>query len=151
MSRIYFIFLILIISCKGSTFYRENQQIDQEGWRKTEPATFRIHVTDNKQVYSTCLIVRHHTLYKYNNLWMFIHISDPSGKTKTDTVECFLSDYKGKWYGSGLGDMKTVKMGYRPQVTFPDTGIYEIRIEQAMRENPLPYVTDVGISVETLQ
>jgi gliding motility-associated lipoprotein GldH len=151
MNRLLLISLVLIFSCKGSTFYRENIEIDVNGWKKSEPAVFHLHIADNRQAYNTFVIVRHNALYKYSNLWMFIHISDPAGNKVTDTVECFLSDHRGKWYGSGLGDMKTVKMVYRPQVTFPDTGVYEIMIEQAMRENPLLYITDVGISVETIQ
>ena len=150
MRNLIYISFIFLFSCSGSTYYRENCEIDKSGWSKTKPTEFKVHITKNKQPYNTYVIVRHNALYKYNNLWLFINISDPAGNKKTDTVECVLSEPGGKWYGSGLGDMKTLKLAYRQQVTFPDTGIYTFSIEQAMREEPLANIIDIGFSLETV-
>lgn len=147
----YIIILLFLTACTGSTFFRENSEIDSGGWEKSKPATFSVHIDNNKAGFNSFVIIRHSTLYKYNNLWLFIHICDPNGNKKTDTVECILSDNSGKWYGSGLGDFKSLKLSYRQNVTFPDTGIYMFSIEHAMRDEPLEYISDVGLTLETIQ
>jgi len=151
MKPLLFIALIFLFSCTETTYYRENCEIDAGGWSKAKPAIFDVNIKKDQQIFNTYVVIRHNTLYKYNNLWLYIHISDPAGNKKTDTVECFLSDLRGKWLGSGLGDMKSLKLGYRQKITFPDTGIYVFSIEQAMREEPLENVTDVGFSLEYVQ
>lgn len=148
MKHLIYFFLIFLTGCTGATYFRENCEMNPAGWSKTQPAEFRVPVTNNKKLFNTSVIIRHTSLYKYNNLWLFIHITDPAGNQKTDTVECILSEPGGKWYGSGLGDMKTLKLDYHKGIAFPDTGTYIFRIEQAMRDEPLGEITDIGFAVE---
>ncbi|MFN3875215.1 MAG: gliding motility lipoprotein GldH, partial [Flavobacteriales bacterium] len=62
-----------------------------------------------------------------------------------------LADPAGRWLGKGTGFIfasRHAKVLYRWGNTFPASGRYTMRIEQAMRDNPLPGVIDVGVSIE---
>ena len=65
-----------------------------------------------------------------------------------DTIECFLADEFGKWLGTGAGALKEMPVLYRQQVIFPDSGIYQMKIGQGMRDSILVGINDIGIRVE---
>ena len=69
-----------------------------------------------------------------------------------DTVECTLADGTGRWYGKGTGfifsDRFQAHVLYKLRNRFPRSGRYTLTLEQAMREEKLSGVIDVGISVE---
>ncbi|PKP18256.1 MAG: hypothetical protein CVU05_13880 [Bacteroidetes bacterium HGW-Bacteroidetes-21] len=151
MRALYFLLLTLFLySCADEVTFRENREIPSEGWSKNEPAVFEPVIKDNSKLYNTFVILRHDGRFQFNNLFLFIQITDPAGNHKTDTVECILADQTGRWYGSGLGDILTMKMAYRQKVAFPDTGKYTFRIEQAMRVEPLEFIKDISFSIEQI-
>jgi gliding motility-associated lipoprotein GldH len=53
--------------------------------------------------------------------------------------------------GKGVGDLWDNQLLFKPSVKFPQAGKYKIEYEQAMRVDPLPYITDVGLRVERVQ
>lgn len=143
--------LAILTSCAGDVTYRENRELPAEGWSKNNPAVFEPVITDNSKLYNTFVIIRHDGRFQFNNLFLYIRITDPAGKQKTDTVECILADETGRWYGSGLGDLLTMKLAYRQKVAFPDTGKYTFRIEQAMRAEPLEFIKDISFTIEQIE
>jgi gliding motility-associated lipoprotein GldH len=83
-----------------------------------------------------------------SNLYMFITTTAPSGHSIVDTVEVVLADDKGKWLGSGLGDIWDLQQPYKQNVRFAQRGSYSFEFEQAMRVERLPFILDVGLRVE---
>ena len=75
----------------------------------------------------------------------------PDGRTATDTLELVLADSQGRWYGSGLGDLLWYRIPYKRGVKFPLPGVYQFKLEQAMRVEALPAIVNVGFRVETSQ
>ena len=59
-----------------------------------------------------------------------------------------LADNQGKWMGKGIGDLYDYQFRFKELVLFPVKGEYSFEIEQAMRDEVLPYVTDIGIRIE---
>jgi len=73
----------------------------------------------------------------------------PDGGLLKDTVNCILADNRGKWKGTGVGDLWDLKIPYIGGFKFAQTGSYTVSFEQAMRvENGLNGITDVGLRVE---
>ncbi len=105
---------------------------------------------DNVQrAYDLNLHVRHLGSYPYQNIWFFIEqtsLSD-SSYVKHDTIQYFLADDFGKWYGSGVGSLKEIELSYLKQKQFPDSGMYRISVKHAMRDSILQGINDVGLSV----
>jgi len=51
--------------------------------------------------------------------------------------------------GTGFGDTKETLFLYKVNHRFPKNGKYEINVTQAMRNDNLPGIEDLGIKVET--
>jgi len=79
---------------------------------------------------------------------LFIKTVFPNGKFSNDTLECVLADEKGKWLGTGLGDIYDNQIPFKRNVRFPMAGTYRFEIEQGMRTETVPLIMDVGLRIE---
>ena len=59
-----------------------------------------------------------------------------------------LADEKGKWIGSGMGDLYDNQIPFKKNVRFPLAGIYSFEIQQGMRMENVPLIMDVGLRIE---
>ena len=95
--------------------------------------------------------LRHTEAYPYSNLYVLMQLDFPNGKKSVDTLECILADRRGKWAGRTIGDLVDHRIGLRSNndtVLFHLKGNYKVTITQAMREDPLNEVMDVGFALE---
>ena len=65
-----------------------------------------------------------------------------------DTLECILADEKGKWLGTGIGDIYDNQIPFKKNVLFPKKGKYKFEIEQGMRTDIVPLIMDIGLRIE---
>jgi gliding motility-associated lipoprotein GldH len=98
--------------------------------------------------YDFYIDLRNEADYPFANIYMFVNTTFPSGKTARDTVECFLADQTGRWLGNGMGDILDNHILFKQNIRFPNTGTYSFAFEQGMRNEALPSIIDVGISIE---
>jgi len=118
-------------------------------WRSKKILKFQTDVQDTITSCNVLLNIRHKGNYPYNNLYLFVSVSSPSHQVVRDTIQVFLSDESGKWYGSkGLGDLYLLRKMYKKNIRFGEKGIYSFYVEQAMRMRSLPGITDVGVRIE---
>ena len=54
----------------------------------------------------------------------------------------------GEPFGNGLGDLWDHKILIANDIQFDKVGKYTIKLRQYMRQDPLPYLMSVGISLE---
>ena len=59
-----------------------------------------------------------------------------------------MADEKGKWLGTGVGDLYDNQIPFKRNVRFPLAGIYHFEIEQGMRLETTPLILDVGLRIE---
>jgi len=140
--------VVTVSSCNQKDVYFSYQTVSASGWNKDSLLTFNIGISDKTQPYNMYINVRHHGNYPYQNLWLFLENKDVKGKVTKDTIECYLADEFGKWLGSGAGALKEMPVLYRQQVFFPDSGTYQIKVGQGMRDSILTGINDIGIRVE---
>ena len=143
------IVLISIVSCDKSVYYDHNETIEKEEWRTDHILKYEIDIKDTMDVFNMFIHVRNQIDYAYCNLFLFVNTTFPNGQMAKDTLECLLADQSGKWYGKGRGNYRDSKILFKPQLRFPLIGIYYIDIQQAMREEPLKGISNIGISLET--
>ena len=83
---------------------------------------------------------------------VFIHLAISTFLSKRHTIretfEITLSDDRGKWLGSGLGDMWDLQQIYKTNVRFAQRGKYTVEYQQGMRMDKLPFLLDVGLRIE---
>ena len=146
------IFLIALaaafFSCNQNRVYEKNTEITDGIWNVKNKISFDVPITDTLSINNIYINIRHTGLYLYRNLFLFINTTAPSGASIRDTFEITLADEKGKWLGSGLGDIWDNQILYKRHVQFPYSGTYNFEIEQAMRRENLPFVMDVGLRIE---
>jgi gliding motility-associated lipoprotein GldH len=149
--RIFLIYLVLVIAliaCQRGIIYTNTEPIDSEGWKSEDFVSFDIVVDDTTRVHNLDLHIRNDGRYEYSNLFLFIKTYAPTGATIKDTIECMLADKSGKWLGNGIGGQYNRTIPYKRQVVFPYKGKYRIEIEHGMREDPLLYIKDLGLTIK---
>lgn len=139
--------LMLINSCDSELVISENKAITG-GWDKDEPIDFSFEIVDTLALYDFYIKIRHSETYAYRNIYFFVNTEFPNGNISRDTIECMLADLRGQWYGNGYGNIKENKILIRRNLQFQNAGLYKIVFIQAMREDELQGLSDIGILID---
>ena len=140
--------IFVIYSCDPDRVYEKNSKIPDGIWYRDNIIRFELLIEDTISSHNLYVNVRNASLYPMSNLYLFITTTAPSGHAIRDTLEVILADDKGKWLGSGLGDIWDLQQLYKENVRFAQRGKYSFDYEQAMRTEKLPFILDVGLRVE---
>lgn len=145
-----FSFLLLtIVSCDDSVVYKAYEDIPDGMWYLKNKPQFKIEIKDSTQAYNIYYVLRNALQYPYYNLYLNREIVSPDGSKSNVMQEIFLSnEITGRPYGNGLGDLFDHKILSLKNHKFEHAGTYTFTLSQSMRQNPLPFVLSVGISVE---
>lgn len=140
--------LLIFSSCDSRRVFEENREIADNAWDVNNKVVFEVDITDTLSQNNFYVNVRNADGYPYSNLYLFITTNFPDGHTRLDTMECILADDKGKWLGSGLGDIWDNQIPWRRGIRFPRAGKYTFTYQHAMRVDVLPLIMDVGLRIE---
>ena len=140
--------VLFLISCDPNRVYEKNISIDDGVWNQDSVIAFDLDITDTLQPYNFYINIRNSTDYRYSNLYLFIDTYFPDETHARDTLEFILADTDGKWFGKGFGKIKESTVLLRKGVHFPMSGHYRFTMEQAMREENLEGIEDVGMRIE---
>ncbi len=140
--------LLMFASCGPDVIYEDYVTIPEGGWSKDSMASFNVKIDDVNTYYDIFINVRNKSDYPNSNIWLFIDVTSPEGKTIRDTINCYLADEHGKWIGSGWGDLFLVHYPYRRNVKFAEPGDYRFNIIQGMRYDELEGIHNIGITIE---
>lgn len=147
-----YLFLCLLVSlltsCNKNIIYSKYHEFKENEWYVKDKAIFDVEILDTLTLNNISLMVRHADAYPYSNLFLFVSTKYPDGKILVDTMEVILADEKGKWQGSGAGDIFDFKIPIKKNVRFPLKGKYQFTFEQGMRVDPLPLIMDFGFEIE---
>lgn len=148
-----FIFLLsslLLVGCDQNVVFENNIMISPDGWKQDEVVQFEWNITDTISLHNFYVSIRNGEGYQYSNIFLFVSMEFPNGKMSVDTIDCPLADADGHWLGSGLGDLYDNRIIFKERKKFPMAGHYRITIQQAMREENLEEIHDVGFRLSTL-
>ncbi|MDQ0476010.1 gliding motility lipoprotein GldH [Chryseobacterium sp. MDT2-18] len=121
-------------------------------WDKKAEQKFDFKVTDAQKAKNIIFVVRNNNDYPYSNIRLIVNFHDGQTKKKsTDTLNYILAEPNGRWIGKGFGDTKETLFQYKLDYKFPANGDYSIGIIQAMRNDNLPGIEDIGVKIETAQ
>jgi len=144
---IIFITVLTFSGCKKNIIFYKFEKIPPKNWDKNNFIIFKPTINDTLSVVNISILIRHNNSYPNQNLFLFVKTISPLGFYVKDTVLINLADDKGKWYGKGFANIWTHEILYKKNVKFPFQGIYTFQIEQAMRNNPLPGIVNIGIKI----
>ncbi len=143
--------LSFLNSCKNNVLYKNTLKIPENIWQINDTLVFNINVPDTLNHYNIYITIKVKDNYLTNNLWLIINSKSPSGNGLRDLAEFYLTDQNGKWYGKKHKHLISNKFLYKANIRFPEKGIYTFKIQHGMRENDLPRVSSVGISIEKVK
>jgi len=142
------LFGFMTVSCDSNFVYEDNTPLGLEQWSMDSSYNFNFPINDTVSLHNMYINIRNSGSYKYQNLLLYIDFKLPNNQTIIDTVNCILSDSKGKWLGSGWGSLWSSQIPYKMHVRFPSQGAYSIQITHAMRDEKLKAISDIGIRIE---
>ncbi|OFX88009.1 MAG: hypothetical protein A2W99_11370 [Bacteroidetes bacterium GWF2_33_16] len=143
-------FVALIFACENNSVYDTYIAIPQLKWEAKKPIVFTVEISDTINPHNVYINIRNSSKYENMNLFLFVRTTSPSGAELIDTLECTLADDRGRWLGSGWGDIYDNSFLYKRQVRFPVQGEYIFEITQAMRTDELKNISDVGLRINKL-
>ena len=135
------------ISCNSELIYEENRSFEDNTWTYDDAKEFTFEIEDSSTLAKISLNFRNTIDYQYSNIYMYLHMTYPNGFEDTDTLEFFIAQPNGKWLGECTGTV-VENQALIAQGRFNDPGTYTYTIEQAMFNNDLEEMLDVGLKVE---
>jgi gliding motility-associated lipoprotein GldH len=141
---------LLLAACNSNVVFNDNVDIKDGNWFVRQVPSFGFDIPDASARYNVYYNLRNGRAYPYYNLYLTRYLYDGRGKLLEKRLDqLFLADATtGKPLGTGLGDLFDHKVLAMKAYRFPAAGRYTLKIEQYMRQNPLPDVYSVGVSVE---
>lgn len=140
--------MFLLTSCGNDKLFNDSVVIPEAKWDNHMIPFFDLTVNDTLSDYAFYLNIRHLENYRYSNLFIFLHTEFPNGNVTHDTIECTFAYPDGRWMSKGSGTIRSASILLNPALRFPLSGSYHFEIEQAMRDEVLKGITDIGISFE---
>jgi gliding motility-associated lipoprotein GldH len=139
---------LLLLSCDKGRVFEKNIKIPGNTWKKENIIHFNVNISDTASSHNIYINLRNRSQYTYSNIFMFITTHAPSGESVRDTFEITLADVRGRWLGKGIGNALSNQVLYLRNIKFPYRGIYVFDIEQAMWDDELDNIVDVGLRIE---
>lgn len=151
VSLLLYIVTVTLSSCSHGVLYQKYITIPNHVWDFNAPILFKANIQDTVSGYNIFVNVRNSDSYEYSNLYLFIDIATPMHTHTRDTLECILADQSGRWLGEGLGDIWDNRILYKRNVRFPKNGEYDFKFTQAMRDDKLQMIMDMGLTIEKVR
>ncbi len=150
--------LFLSMSCDSNRQYDVYKSLDNQNWHKDSIVSFKFEAKDSLSKNNIFLNLRNTGVYEFSNLFIITELQYPNGSLEVDTLEYEMADLNGNWLGTGYTDLKESKLFYKEEFVFSDLGVYEFRIQQAMRKRDnvqgiqkLKGISDVGLRIEKIK
>lgn len=131
--------------------YQETKEIPATGWHKDTAYSFNFEIADTTTLHDFYFDLRTTSAYEWSNLFVFVEIKAPNDKFNIDTVEFVLANKKGEWNGKKSGSIVENDLLFITKKRFPEVGPYSLTFSQAMREDVLNEVVDVGLKIKEVK
>ena len=142
---------MLLAGCTIVPVIDQWKNLDKNEWPKQKPIIIPVEISDTGYYYNLFINLRVTNDYKYSNLWVKLHITDPNGKKTSNTIMLTLADHRGKWVGHNLGHIISFRLPAQQDKVFGKAGKYKFELEQYMRDSVLKEIVSVGIKLDKQQ
>ncbi len=143
------IMLFFLMSCGTSNEEVYMKPVDGK-WNKKDEKKIDFEIKDAQNPKNIIFVVRNNDDFPYSNIRFIVNMTNLKTKKKaTDTLNYILARPNGEWLGTGFGSTKEIFFQYKLNYKFPENGKYQIGLIQAMRNDFLPGIEDIGVKLET--
>ena len=145
------LFSIIILGCNNASENVYIRNINGK-WNKKAEQKFQFKIADASLPKNIIFVIRNNNDYPYSNLRLIVNLYDlKNKKIKTDTLNYVMAKPNGEWIGKGFGETKEILFQYMLDYKFPKNGNYQIGVIQAMRNDNLPGIEDIGVKIESVK
>lgn len=152
MSRLCGLFLaalfISLLACEEEGIYfKEHLTINEAGWEYEDLKNFNFSIADTSSHFDLVLDLTHGTDYAFENTYVIVHTSFPSGKTISDKISLELATGTGAWLGKCSSKECTISLLLQERVKFPELGEYQIAFEQFNRTESIKALKNLSFKI----
>lgn len=141
---------MFLAGCDNKVVYSGSSAMNNNTWNLMDIRTFEVPIVDTINSNNVYFTVRTGSSYPFRNIFLFVNTISPDGKTISDTLEYYLADESGDWFGKGFGDIKELKLPYKSNVYFPRIGTFRFTLQHGMRMEDLNGIYDIGVRIEKI-
>jgi gliding motility-associated lipoprotein GldH len=151
------VFIILFLfaglfACETINLFEKNVPVPGQAWNTSFKPEISFDIADTTAFYNIYFVIRHTDAYGFNNIWVNATSIAPGDSSSITERFDFLLASQDRWTGSAMDDIYEHRiLLYKQPVKFRRSGIYKVKFEQVMRENPLKHVLNVGLRVEKVK
>lgn len=138
--------ILAISSCGSDALFNQSIDIPNRTWKEKDVKTFKVDISDTAKVYDFVLTIRTTTDYQFANLWLYLTIDGPMGKSKRFPIEIITADPTGRWTGDKSGSLVSFSKLFMHD-RFTKKGKYSLQFEQATTQKTLSEVVDITLDV----
>ncbi len=140
----------IVFSCDSSRVYEDYETIEEGFWHVDSVKKFTFHIADPQKEYNLIATFRNASSYPFYNIYFQYSLTDSLDSIIIQELkEVDIFDPKtGQPYGSGLGDLFDHSFPLIKNHSFPAKGSYNLKLQQFMRMDTLPFILSIGGRVE---
>lgn len=144
-------FLVAILfSCTEQVFYEKSYSFKNNSWSQKVKPLFKVDIKDTSKLYDFTITFRNTTDYAFNNCWFYLNTQTPDKIKAREPFEIKITNPEGAWTGKKSGTIVENILQFRRR-KFPLPGVYYFRLEQAVVQEKLDQVLDIGIRIEEVK
>jgi gliding motility-associated lipoprotein GldH len=131
------IFVLSMSSCQKGVLSSAHWKLAHQRWITGDDKSMKIIAPDTTQAYMMDIRIEHTESYAFQNLYIRLLTTFPSGKQVQSVTSLELTNPDGSWAGKCGGKMCSVTLPLQPGFTFPEIGEYKLTIQPYMRLDTL--------------
>lgn len=137
---------IVLSSCRKDILLDVEFPIAEEQWLINDKKDVEFVVSDTSSVYQMEILIGHSKNYGFQNLYVRMFTTFPSGKNETSITSLELANPDGSWSGDCAGEKCSVLLPLQQRFTFPETGTYKWAIEPYMRMDTVKGIKSIEVT-----
>lgn len=147
-----FLLLCLVmvqLSCNAGQIYKRYIALPDGVWSQSDRVRFVVPVSKPISNAKVLMLIRFTDVYEYNNLKFEMSLRSPQNAIlEQQEYDMPMKTENGLNSGTALGDIWDSKMQILENYQFTETGNYTFDFAQAMPDETLPFMTELGLVIE---
>lgn len=148
--KLFFPFALLLglAACQSGSFFEEKKEIPRGVWTYRDTLDFRFSIADTSETYNLYLDFEYADTFSTQNIYLQLHTLFPDGRRLSKQKSFDLFDEQGASPGDCSGRRCRYHAILQEKAFFNQPGPYLITLEQYTRQDSLPGILAVGMTIE---
>lgn len=141
--------MFVLAACGSDRIFEENIDFEKRYWHADSLAQFKFRVNDSTAEYNLYFNIRNTMEYPFHNIYIKYNLQDSAGNVLREELinKNLFAEKTGEPLGDGLGDIFSHQFALVTGYEFPQSGLYQVNLQQYMRLDSLQGVVSLGTKV----